>query len=179
MTNGDVLSCLLSKSAQIEAELNPLCTSIHDEYEKISIMIDSGASETVASEDKFPTYQLVRTTASGTTYSSAASQAEDIVNVGQKYVKVTDGKGAVSWAKFQMCRGLGKDKVLGSVSRLVEAGHRVVFQDPKYGSYIENVANGYRTYLRQQSGSYYLDLWVTKMQEGGHQPVEGFARQGM
>jgi len=47
-------------------------------------MIDSGASETVASEDRFPSYDLVKTTASGITYSSAAeSQAEDITNIGE------------------------------------------------------------------------------------------------
>ena len=44
----------------------------------------------------------------GTTYSSAAEkQAEDIVNIGQKYVQAVDDKGAESWAKFQMCKGLG------------------------------------------------------------------------
>ena len=52
-------------------------------------MIDSGASEAVASHDKFPSYPLEETTASGTTYSSAAEkEAEQILNVGQKYVQV-------------------------------------------------------------------------------------------
>ena len=40
---------------------------MHEDYEKIEVMIDSGASETVASEDKFGTYPLEKTTASGTT----------------------------------------------------------------------------------------------------------------
>lgn len=162
------------------AEVGPnLCTNIHDEYEKIEVMVDSGASETVASQDKFPTYQLEETTASGTTYSSAAEkQAEDIVNVGQKYVQVVDDKGNESWAKFQICKGLGANRILGSVSRLVESGHSVVFRSPEMGSYIQNNTNGYRTYLRQHNGSYYLDLWVRKVPQGGHQQAEVFARQG-
>ncbi len=44
------------------------------------------------------------------------------------------------------------------MSRLVEAGHSVVFRSPELGSYIQNSANGYRTYLRQHNGSYYSDF---------------------
>jgi hypothetical protein len=159
-----------------------LCMNVHDdEYEKVSVMIDSGASETVASMDKFQSYPLETTTASGTTYSSAAEkQAEDIVNMGQKFIQVVDDYGVESWAKFQMCKGLGNDKILGSVSRLVEAGHSVVFRTPELGSYIQNNNNGYRTYLRQHNGSYYLDLWVKKGPGGSsQQQSQGFARRGM
>ena len=103
-----VLACLLPQSTYTQADAGPsLCTNIHDEYEKIEMMIDSGASETVASQDKFSSYPLVETTASGTTYSSAAEKdVEQIINVGQKYVQVVDSRGNESWAKFQMCKGL-------------------------------------------------------------------------
>ena len=102
-----VLACLLPQSTYTQADAGPsLCTNIHDEYEKIEMMIDSGASETVASQDKFSSYPLVETTASGTTYSSAAEKdVEQIINVGQKYVQVVDYRGNESWAKFQMCKG--------------------------------------------------------------------------
>jgi hypothetical protein len=175
-----VLGCLCTHAEPRQEELCPnLCTNVHEEYEKIEVMIDSGASETVASEDKFASYNLVETTATGTTYSSAAEkQAENIVNVGQKFVQVVDEKGNESWAKFQMCRGLGQNRILGSVSRLVEAGHTVVFRSPELGSYIQNNGNGYRTYLRQHNGSYYLDLWVKRSAPGATQPVEDFTRQG-
>ena len=167
----EVLACLLSQSMKVETA-GTLCTNIHDEYEKISVMVDSGASETVAPHDKFPSYELIETTASGITYSSAAeSQAEDIVNMGEKFVETSDVNGVKSWAKFQMCKGLGNGKILGSVSRLVQANHTVVFRDPEWGSYIENNSNGYRTYLRQENGSYFLDLWVKK--------ASTFPRQGM
>lgn len=38
----------------------------------------------------------------------------------------------------------------------------MVFRSPEAGSYIQNDRTGYRTYLRQENGSYYLDLWVKK-----------------
>ena len=92
---------------QVDATFN-LCTNIHDEYEKIEMMIDSGSSETVASHDKFPSYPLEKTTASGTTFSLAAEkEAEQIINVGQKYVQVVDARGNENWAKIQMCKGFG------------------------------------------------------------------------
>ena len=52
------------------------------------------------------------------------------------------------------------NKILASVSRLVEAGNRVVFDSPEVGSYIENVKDGKRTFLRQTNGVYFLDVWV-------------------
>ena len=101
------------------------------------------------------------------------------MNIGQKYVQVVDNKGTESWANFQMCKGLGQNRTWGSVSRLVEAGHSVVFISPELGSYTQNNLNGHRTYLRQHNGSYYSDRWVKKLPQGAVQPLEGFARQGM
>lgn len=142
-------------------------------------MVDSGASETVASADHFSGYPLVQTTASGTTYSpAAANAAEEITNVGDKYIRVVDSNGVESMAKFQMCRGLGRDKILASVSRLIQSGHSVVFQAPEYGSYIVNNKNGYNSYLRHHNGSYYLDVWVKRVAkkdsiDEGAQPFPG------
>jgi len=174
------LSCLMNRSSATvtnlcsdECSRSPsLRTSVHeDTFEQISIMIDSGASETVASEDRFPSYDLVKTTASGITYSSAAeSQAEDITNIGEQFVETVDENGVTSWAKFQICKGLSGGRILGSVSRLVQSNHTVFFRDPSLGSYIENNVNKHRSYLRQDNGSYFLDLYVKK--------ASSFARQG-
>ena len=89
----------------------------HDEYENIAVMIDCGACETVASVEKFESYPIEKTPTPGTTYLSAAGkQAENIVNVGQRHVRVVDDDGTESWTKFQMCKGLGQDKMLESVN---------------------------------------------------------------
>lgn len=68
-----------------------LCTSVREEWEQISIMMDSGASETVASVEHFEGYPLTRTTAFGTSYSPAsAGPKEDIVNVGEKFIETVE-----------------------------------------------------------------------------------------
>ena len=130
----------------------------HDGDEKIAVIDGSGASETVVSVEKFESYPIVKTTTSGTTNSTAAgSQAEDIVNVGQRYVRVVEDHGTESWVKFQMCKELGQDKMLGSVSRLVESGHSVMFRHPNQGSYNQNNSHGNMKSLRQKNWSHFVD----------------------
>ena len=98
--------------------------------------------------EKFESCPTEKTTTSSTLFLSVArEQTEDVVNV---EIRVLDDHRTVGWAKFQMCKGLGPDKILGSISRLVESGHPVVFRDPGEGRYTENTSNCYRTYLRQQ-----------------------------
>ena len=72
--------------------------------------------------------------------------------------------------KVQMCDGLNPKKFLASVSRMNQAGRRVVFDDPQAGSYVENKSTGSKTWLRQEGGVFFLDLWVS--------PESTFGRQG-
>ena len=128
-------------SAQQKEKQN-LCMSAHEEFEKIAVMIDSGASEIVASVEKF-----------------------EFVSSWQ----ASRGR-RPRWSEIHSSRrrsrhgelGQVTDKIMRSVSRLVESGHPVVFQRPRAGSYIQNDSNGNRTYLRQQHRSYYLDLQVRR-----------------
>ena len=46
--------------------------------------------------------------------------------------------GAIWHMKVQMCTNLNERKFLASVSRINQAGQRVVFDTPEFGSYIEN-----------------------------------------
>ena len=50
-----------------------------------------------------------------------------------------------------MCEGLCDTKFLASVSRITQAGHKVVF-DNESGSYIEDKAAGKKIWLRQEKG---------------------------
>ena len=90
--------------------------------------------------------------------------------MGEKVIEVMDDNGVMSFMKIQMCDNLDTNKFLASVSRINHAGHRVVFDDPRHGSYIENKSNGSKTWLRQESGVFYLDLWIN--------PESFFGRQG-
>ena len=129
-------------------------------WEQISFMVDSGASETVACSNKFIGYDTIETTASGTEYSSAGSGGAVMKNAIEKRIEVITENGVESYMKVQMCDNLNPENLFASVSRLSQAGHRVVFDDPVTGSYIENKNTGVKTWLRQAGGVYFLDLWV-------------------
>ena len=106
----DMFSCFMRTQ---ETKKQNLCMNTHDEYYKIAVMTDAGASETVASAEM--SYPIEKTTTSGTTYSSSAEQqAEDTANVSQRYIRVVDDRGTESWAKFEMC----KARYWGSVFRV-------------------------------------------------------------
>ena len=49
-------------------------------------------------------------------------------------------------------------KPLGSVSRICQAGHVVVFDED--GSYIMNKTTGEINWLREDDGNYMLDVWI-------------------
>ena len=50
-------------------------------------------------------------------------------------------------------------RALGSVRRLCETGNRVVFDHT--GSYIENVATGFRTPVKDTGNGYTVTVWVS------------------
>ena len=47
---------------------------------------------------------------------------------------------------------------LGSVKKMLNANHRVVFDLPL--SYIENKLTGEKKFLREEEGNFMLDVWV-------------------
>ena len=57
----------------------------------------------------------------------------------------------------QVC---GVNKPLLSVSKIVAAGNRVVF-DPD-GSYIEDTESGEKVWLKNQGGMYMIKMWVKR-----------------
>lgn len=50
------------------------------------------------------------------------------------------------------------NKALLSVSKMVRAGNRVVFEEE--GSYVEDRTSGERMYMNEVGGMYMLKLWV-------------------
>jgi hypothetical protein len=161
------LECLLADNENQQMHLNPMSKG---DWEKVSFMVDSGASETVANEEMFEGFPLSETSSTGTEYSSACNGGPSIKNAGEKVIEVMNGNGEMNFMKVQMCSNLNPRKFLASVSRISQAGHRVVFDVPEEGSYIENKITGVKTWLRQEGGVYYLDLWVS--------PASTFGRPG-
>ena len=141
------------------------------EWEKITILVDSGATENVTNKNTMKGYKILKNSASesGLTYTTA--NGKEIPNLGEKVVVVATSDGTNKSIKFQIC---DVTKCLASVSRIVEAGHRVIFDIPEAGSFIENRRTGERTYLRQERGLYLLDAWVMPCQEAeGGRPFHG------
>ena len=72
-------------------------------------------------------------------------------------VVYTHEDGARHMMTFQVA---GVHKALGAVSRIVGAGHRVIFNEESVGSFIEDKKTGRKTKLRQTNGVYFLDVWM-------------------
>ena len=133
----------------------------------MSILIDSGSTETVAPENSLLGYELISTDWSETGKGYTAANGTDIPNLGEKVVKGQTKNGMWCTMKFQICN---VTKPLGSVSRICQAGSRVVFGPPEEGSFIEHITTKRKTILRQSKGLYYLDMWIA--------PSSTFHRQG-
>ena len=88
-----------------------------------------------------------------------------ISNLGERTVEAVTESGVSTKMKFQVCP---VTKALGSVSKMVQSGHRVVFDSAENGegSYIQNRATGNKTYLREENGVFVLDVWVKPRQPG-------------
>ena len=139
-------------------DLCPISVDHKEGWKAISILIDSGASDSVAPPGTFPEVKVLETNASkaGVQYTAAGGHKIDNLGMQRPYIFLLDGSRHVM--SFQVA---GVSKALGAVSRIVGANNRVVFDDPAtVGSYIENKASGKITPLRQHNGVYYLDVWV-------------------
>ena len=134
-----------------------MINNVEEGWEFISILIDSGSTETVAPKDSLHGYELVSTDWSEAGKGYSAANGSDITNLGEKVVTGQATNGMWCTMRFQICE---VTKPLGSVSRICQAGSRVVFGPPEEGSYIEHIKTGKRTTLRQCKGLYYLDVWV-------------------
>ena len=117
--------------------------------------VDSGATETVMSEDMLRSIALREGMAmkQGVTYEVA--NGIRIANLGEKRFEGVTEDGGVKNITAQVC---SVNKALLSVSKAVKAGNRVVFDDS--GSFIENKESGERIWLKQQGGIYTLDVGV-------------------
>ena len=160
----DFLACLLANQPEDRGMLNPMTQG---DWRKVSFMVDSWASETVANDEEFPDFDLVEMTASGTEYSSACNGGPVITNMGEKMIEVMDENGDMSFMIVQMCMDLNKKKLLASVSRITPAGHMVNFRPPTMGLFIQNAKSGKKIWLRQEGGVYCLGLWISKAQTFG------------
>ena len=104
-----------------------------------------------------------------------AANGGRIYNEGEKKLNLLSVDGGVARTMTFQVAEVGK--ALGSVSRIVGNGNRVVF-DPS-GSYIESLSDHSKLWLREAGGVYVLDVWVGPNNEDrGGWSDQGFPWQG-
>ena len=137
------------------------------------ITIDSGAAESVMPATMCPNYpaQEGQQKKMGVYY--VAANGDEMDNEGEKHLHLTTPEGAQRGMTFQLTN---VHKMLGSVSRLCQAGQSVVFNPPGHpdGSYILDLHSGATTPLREENGVYKLDAWVNPYRANNN---AGFPRQ--
>ncbi len=80
-----------------------------------------------------------------------------IPNLGEKWFVAVAEEGQRRKMKAQVC---AVNKALLSVSRMVQAGNHVVFE--QNGSYVEDLHSGEKMYMVEKGGMYRLKMWVEK-----------------
>ena len=143
-----------------------------DGWEKVTLIVDSGASDTVVPPSVCSRATLHHTSKVGTEYECANQDV--IENLGEKRCQISlagsDGKRDAGTDGMSMSfQVVDVSKALLSVSKVCDQGHEVVFT--KTGGYIMLNGDAKQSIpLRLSGGVYELDMWV--------KPQEGFARPG-
>ena len=129
--------------------------TIEQGWQILSIAIDSGAAETVIPYKLIKGHPVYETQASRSGLNYASATGDPIPNLGEQHVPMCTREGTLRSMVFQAAP---VTQALGSVKRICQSGHRVVFDTG--GSYIENRQTGEINMLREEDGNYILDAWV-------------------
>ena len=146
-------------------EREGLLLSAADGWEKITLMVDSGASDTVVPPSVCKGAEIHTTPKVGIEYECA--NGKPLYNLGERRcgAMLSQGGDVIGMA-FQV---VDVGRALLSVSRVCAQGHDVVFSEKK-GSYIHLDGDPRKAIpLRNAGGVFELDVWV--------RPA-GFARPG-
>ena len=132
-----------------------------DGWEEIEMAVDSGASETVVGEDMVVTANLKESEGSRTGVEYKVANGESIPNLGEKKFLAVSRENVRQVIRAQVC---SVQQGLLSVKKMLEVGHRVVF-DPT-GSYIEDVNTHEKMRLKERNGMFFLALWTKNTNRG-------------
>ena len=145
-----------------------------------NITVDSGAAESVMPRGMLENEELIEGAAkiSGVRY--VAANGARMENFGEKRVKFKCTESNVmNKITFQVTE-VGKP--LASVSRILDKGNTVVFSRNKGGSYILNEKSGSKIELKEEKGTFVMNVEFYQPQggsKGDRERVPGFTRPGM
>ena len=141
------LKTLIEKRTQ---SLRPLS----DEWEKLTAILDSGASVTVVPPSVGREYEITRGDAAAAGVRYEIADGNEIPNLGEKLLPIMTREGTWRSLKAEVA---DISRPLQSVRSLIKTGHRVVFGGGDDGTfhYIENVLTG-EVNAVEDDGSNYL-----------------------
>ena len=119
------------------------------------LTVDSGAAETVIPHMLVGSHPIVETDASRSGLNYASATGDPILNLGEQKLPLLTQEGSLRAMTFQAALA---DRPLGSVKRMCNSGHTVVFDED--GSYVPNKLTGEANWMRKENGNYIMDLWV-------------------
>ena len=128
-------------------------------WQKITAVMDSGASESVAPPGMCPAYDIVPSPGSrnGQTYTCASNR--EIRNMGEQVLDVVLEDGVEAQLKYQVAE---VSRPLNSITEICDsggpAGQMVVFGQK--GGAIVDMNTGRKTVFAREGGVYVLDAWV-------------------
>ena len=123
--------------------------------ERIEVIVDSGAAESVAPPSVGRSFQIQESEGSRAGQKYVTADGTALVNLGEKCIKATTNEGHCVNLGFQMA---DVTKPLASVGRICDSGNEVSF-GPN-GGYIYNTMTGCVTEIKRVNGVYVLEAWV-------------------
>ena len=137
------------------------------QWEKVTLTVDSGASDTVVPPTVCPGAELLKTSRVGTEYEIADGGV--IENLGEKRCLTRFEPAGSSEQMLMNFQVVDVSKALLSVHKVTEQGHDVQFSE-KLGNFIFlNGDRSQRLELRHVGGTYDLDVWVKPSPPFGRQ----------
>ena len=99
---------------------------------------------------------MIKETAASKNGEDFVSASGDVIpNYGELKLMMVTREMTTRGMTFQAA---GVAKPLGSVKRMLQNGHRVIFDEG--GSYIQNKATGEINWMREEDGNFMLDVYV-------------------
>lgn len=126
---------------------------VKGDWEELKMAVDSGATETVMSEDMLTCTETKIGTAAKRGVEYEVANGVTTPNLGEKTFAFEMAEGAERKIPAQIC---DVNKGLLSVVKMVNAGNTVVFS--KSGSFIEDDNSGERISINEENGVYVLSM---------------------
>lgn len=131
--------------------------------ECVRFIADSGATETIIPRDVCQGVPLVMGEKAKAGVQYKVANGHRIDNLGEKKLSCK----MVSGMRGSIIAQVGDvQKPLYSISQCVRAGHRVVFDEGQWGSYIENKKTGKRAHIEDCQCTYVLPVEVSFHRQG-------------